>query len=282
LTAIGCHSLGIYTLILLPLLSFSVNITVSPRARRGRDGQSGLEVEELTPLGSHLAALPVDPKIGKLLLFGSVFQCLEPVLTIASGLAYRDPFVLPMDKKEVADDVRCAPVRLIRRRSGSYAPVFCGCYAAVVGFGSAATAPSIMSCHLQDNHTRAYATRADGGWPATAAPTTSRCSTRTTATRAPGGRSEGVLSLRVALLYILNNLENNPEGKRAAGRKTNAFVDGRRRGGPGRAADFAWQHFLSVNTLKMMSDMRDQVPRQLPSARDRSPSMAGCRRSQTV
>eukprot|EP01050_Picozoa_sp_SAG11_P011792 SAG11_NODE_1273_length_5332_cov_9.483088_6_plen_263_part_00 len=40
--------------------------------------------EELTPLGLHLASLPVDPKIGKLLLLGAVFQCLEPTLTIAA------------------------------------------------------------------------------------------------------------------------------------------------------------------------------------------------------
>ena len=31
-TAIGCHSLGVYTVDLLPLLSFSAEMTVSPRA----------------------------------------------------------------------------------------------------------------------------------------------------------------------------------------------------------------------------------------------------------
>jgi hypothetical protein len=36
LTAIGCHSLGIHTLILLPLLSFSAKMTVPPLARQGR------------------------------------------------------------------------------------------------------------------------------------------------------------------------------------------------------------------------------------------------------
>jgi len=41
--------------------------------------------EELTPLGRHLASLPVDPKIGKMLLMGAVFSCLDPVLTIAAG-----------------------------------------------------------------------------------------------------------------------------------------------------------------------------------------------------
>jgi hypothetical protein len=34
-TVIDCHSLGIYTVILLSLLSFAVKMTVSPKARRG-------------------------------------------------------------------------------------------------------------------------------------------------------------------------------------------------------------------------------------------------------
>ncbi len=64
------------------------------------------ETEELTPLGQHLAALPVDPKIGKMLLMGALFGCIEPVLTIAAGLAHRDPFLLPMDKKEQVDEIK--------------------------------------------------------------------------------------------------------------------------------------------------------------------------------
>uniref|UniRef100_A0A2P2JPR1 RNA helicase n=3 Tax=Rhizophora mucronata TaxID=61149 RepID=A0A2P2JPR1_RHIMU len=59
--------------------------------------------EELTPLGCHLCNLPVDPNIGKMLLMGCIFQCLDPALTIAAALAHRDPFVLPMDRKREAD-----------------------------------------------------------------------------------------------------------------------------------------------------------------------------------
>ncbi|XAR64754.1 RNA helicase [Bertholletia excelsa] len=59
--------------------------------------------EELTPLGSHLCTLPLDPNIGKMLLMGSIFQCLNPALTIAAALAHRDPFVLPLNRKEEAD-----------------------------------------------------------------------------------------------------------------------------------------------------------------------------------
>uniref|UniRef100_A0A0E0BBK8 RNA helicase n=1 Tax=Oryza glumipatula TaxID=40148 RepID=A0A0E0BBK8_9ORYZ len=64
------------------------------------------DVEELTSLGRHLCTLPLDPNIGKMLLIGSVFQCLDPALTIAAALAYRNPFVLPIDRKEEADAVK--------------------------------------------------------------------------------------------------------------------------------------------------------------------------------
>ncbi|CAN4089643.1 unnamed protein product [Withania somnifera] len=61
------------------------------------------DTEELTPLGRHLCSLPLDPNIGKMLLMGSIFQCLNPALTIAAALAHRDPFVLPINRKEEAD-----------------------------------------------------------------------------------------------------------------------------------------------------------------------------------
>lgn len=49
--------------------------------------------EKLTPLGYHLACLPVDVRIGKLMLFGAIFRCLDPALTIAASLAFKSPFV---------------------------------------------------------------------------------------------------------------------------------------------------------------------------------------------
>lgn len=45
--------------------------------------------------------LPVDPKLGKMLIMGAVFRCLDPILTVVSGLSVRDPFLLPQDKKDV-------------------------------------------------------------------------------------------------------------------------------------------------------------------------------------
>ncbi|KAL2293879.1 hypothetical protein Nmel_007577 [Mimus melanotis] len=51
--------------------------------------------EDLTELGYHLTELPVEPHLGKMVLCAVVLKCLDPVLTIACALAYRDPFVLP-------------------------------------------------------------------------------------------------------------------------------------------------------------------------------------------
>uniref|UniRef100_A0A8D3BDG0 Putative ATP-dependent RNA helicase DHX57 n=1 Tax=Scophthalmus maximus TaxID=52904 RepID=A0A8D3BDG0_SCOMX len=60
--------------------------------------------ERLTPLGYHLACLPVDVRIGKLMLFGAIFRCLDPALTIAASLAFKSPFVSPWDKREIANE----------------------------------------------------------------------------------------------------------------------------------------------------------------------------------
>ncbi|XP_061225114.1 3'-5' RNA helicase YTHDC2 isoform X2 [Neopsephotus bourkii] len=51
--------------------------------------------ESLTELGYHLTELPVEPHLGKMVLCAVVLKCLDPILTIACTLAYRDPFVLP-------------------------------------------------------------------------------------------------------------------------------------------------------------------------------------------
>ena len=50
------------------------------------------ERERLTPLGLHLAKLPVDVRIGKMMIFGVLFCCIEPVLTIAASLSSKSPF----------------------------------------------------------------------------------------------------------------------------------------------------------------------------------------------
>ena len=54
------------------------------------DAEDALYV--LTPLGQHLARLPLDPRLGKLLVLGAALRCVEPALTVAAALAHRSPF----------------------------------------------------------------------------------------------------------------------------------------------------------------------------------------------
>ncbi|XP_008555927.1 putative ATP-dependent RNA helicase DHX57 [Microplitis demolitor] len=57
----------------------------------------------LTPLGHHLAALPVDVRIGKLILYGAIFCCVDSALTIAACLSHKSPFTTPFDKRQSVD-----------------------------------------------------------------------------------------------------------------------------------------------------------------------------------
>ena len=60
------------------------------------------EDRNLTALGRVLLQVPIDPALGKLLLFGSFFRCLDSALTLAAVLANRDPFLIPPDIRSEA------------------------------------------------------------------------------------------------------------------------------------------------------------------------------------
>jgi len=73
-------------------------LTLSPSPTRGAP-----PAEALTALGMHLASLPVDVRIGKLILLGSIFGVVDDVLTIAAVLSYRAPFLSPFERRDEAD-----------------------------------------------------------------------------------------------------------------------------------------------------------------------------------
>ncbi|KAF1377673.1 hypothetical protein PFLUV_G00203190 [Perca fluviatilis] len=62
----------------------------------------------LTPLGHHLASLPVNVKIGKMLIYGAILGCLEPIATIAAAISEKSPFSTPMNRKEEANLAKAA------------------------------------------------------------------------------------------------------------------------------------------------------------------------------
>lgn len=64
--------------------------------------------EELTPLGLQLARLPLDVFLGKLVLLGCVFKCLDAAITIAAILSSKSPFSAPFGQRAQADLARKA------------------------------------------------------------------------------------------------------------------------------------------------------------------------------
>jgi ATP-dependent helicase HrpA len=59
----------------------------------------------VTPLGRQLARLPVDPRIGRMLLAAAESNCLSEVLVIAAALSVQDPRERPLDKQQAADEI---------------------------------------------------------------------------------------------------------------------------------------------------------------------------------
>jgi ATP-dependent helicase HrpA len=58
---------------------------------------------ELTPLGRRLARLPVDPRIGRMILAGAERGCLAQVLIVAAALELQDPRERPRGLEQKAD-----------------------------------------------------------------------------------------------------------------------------------------------------------------------------------
>ncbi|MGI8869740.1 MAG: ATP-dependent RNA helicase HrpA, partial [Mycobacteriales bacterium] len=58
----------------------------------------------LTPLGRRLAGIPVDPRIGRMILEAGEQDCLDQVLIIAAALSIQDPRERPADKQQQADE----------------------------------------------------------------------------------------------------------------------------------------------------------------------------------
>ncbi|KAM6507220.1 hypothetical protein FSOLCH5_012453 [Fusarium solani] len=66
------------------------------------------QAEELTPLGHQLARLPLDVFLGKLILLGVIFKCLDMAITVAAILSSKSPFSAPFGQRTQADNARMA------------------------------------------------------------------------------------------------------------------------------------------------------------------------------
>ncbi|KAL7424264.1 putative ATP-dependent RNA helicase ucp12 [Cryptotrichosporon argae] len=60
----------------------------------------------LTALGRHMSMIPVDLRLSKMLVLGTIFKCLDPVLTIAALLSSKPLFTSPLDRRDEAKRAR--------------------------------------------------------------------------------------------------------------------------------------------------------------------------------
>lgn len=75
--------------LLPPIFQCLIPCSFSPPSPRSLPRQAiviSKNMPILTPLGYHLAHLPMDACVGKLLIIAAVLQCLDPILTIAAAL----------------------------------------------------------------------------------------------------------------------------------------------------------------------------------------------------
>ncbi len=84
----------------------------APEPRFVNDGYRTLQelaaldtARELTPLGKRLARLPIDPRLGRMVLAAVDEGALDEVLTIVSALSVQDPRDRPFDKRQAADEL---------------------------------------------------------------------------------------------------------------------------------------------------------------------------------
>ncbi|GAA5824016.1 hypothetical protein JCM3770_004992 [Rhodotorula araucariae] len=73
----------------------------------GGEGAQGEGLSaRLTPLGMHLAMIPVDVRLAKMLVLAAVFRCLDPILTIVAMLSSKPFFQNPFEKRDEAKQAR--------------------------------------------------------------------------------------------------------------------------------------------------------------------------------
>ena len=87
------------------LQAFDTADTGSGRRRRAsrRPDGTGAAGEELTAYGQSLARLPVDPRLGRMLIEAGTLGCTREVLVIVAALSMQDPRERPADKQTQAD-----------------------------------------------------------------------------------------------------------------------------------------------------------------------------------
>ena len=64
------------------------------------------EDEDITPLGRLLATLPVHPTLGKMIVLGIIFRCLDPMLVLGAASAERSMFLHPLEARDESQEAK--------------------------------------------------------------------------------------------------------------------------------------------------------------------------------
>ncbi|KAL8683336.1 MAG: hypothetical protein Q9186_000720 [Xanthomendoza sp. 1 TL-2023] len=67
--------------------------------------------EQITSLGRLLASLPVHPSLGKMIILGIIFRCLDPMLILGAAAMERNLFLRPLENRQAAHEVKLSFVR---------------------------------------------------------------------------------------------------------------------------------------------------------------------------
>ena len=76
--------------------------STAPSNSRGQRKQ-GLDHLRLTATGQKMARMPIDPRLARMLVAGSDFDCIRETLIVVAALAVQDPRERPANKRQQAD-----------------------------------------------------------------------------------------------------------------------------------------------------------------------------------
>lgn len=116
------------------------------------------DTEDITPLGRLLASLPVHPTLGKMIVLGIIFRCLDPMLVLGAASAERPLFLQPLGKRDEANRAKLSfvegsgsdhiallnAVRELRRVRDIKASTLCATSQPATSFISTRSVPSTL------------------------------------------------------------------------------------------------------------------------------------------
>ncbi|CAL1541564.1 unnamed protein product, partial [Lymnaea stagnalis] len=79
-----------------PPIDAIIEAEVMLRAMRALDAN-----DELTPLGRLLAKMPIEPRLGKMIIYGCIFYVGDAMCTIAASTTFPEPFIVPTDRRRL-------------------------------------------------------------------------------------------------------------------------------------------------------------------------------------